>query len=166
MDLAWIALLIFTTWHTSVTSSGSTESRFFSCVKCTLVVCFVNVLGQMQWLQRLAHDAFVSILLYALLTSTCRRVRAFGLVTAALQMLTRWWYDRCLFLWWNTTRNVEIDVAVAILCLACLWRRGPIAPVWWCLLIGMATHFLPDDSEHSLTTRQSTEIGSITIDAM
>ena len=153
MHPAWTALLIFTTWYAQAASFDSAEPRFFAGVRCILGVCFVNLEWQLRWLQKLAHDAYVSLLLHALAVSTCSNVRTFGLVTSALQLLTRWWYGRCLFLWWNTERNVDNDVAIVILCAMCLWRRGPLVPTWWCVLLGIVTHCLPDDRQHSLAMR-------------
>lgn len=143
-DAPWVVLLTCQTAYTVVAHRRSCEPVFFYIVHAVQAVCFANLAWKSRAVQQLAHDAFAAFMLYALLASRCTHVRRVGVVTASLQAITRWWYDRCIFLWWNVGRNRDADVTVIVLCFVGALRRRPLVPAWACVLVGVASRALPD----------------------
>lgn len=150
--LPWAALLSLLTLASIGARRHSDERRFFDAVLLTQVVCFANLVWQSRLVQQLAHDAFVALLLYALVGSRCTRVRAVGLLAASAQLVTRHVFDRCLFLWWNVGRNKDNDLVVAVLCVVST-TCPPLLSVWTCVIIGIATHVLPDGPDDAVVWR-------------
>ena len=153
-DLPYPPLLCFSVACTWFVRRKTREVRMWWLMAGTNAVCVSNlVLWHDTTIQTYAHDAYVFILVYVLVASTCSYMLAIGRVFAVCQLCTRWWCDRCAFMWWQNSRNRDADMGVCLLLAASAVaraRRRPLCSAWWCVLITAAARALPDASGASL----------------
>lgn len=130
------------------------EVRVWWLMAGTNAVCAANlVLWHDPAVQTCAHDAYVFLLLYMLLASRCAHMLAVGRALAVCQLCTRWWCDRCAFLWWRDGRNRDADASVCLLLAASAVapaRRRPLCSARWCALLAAAARAIPDGPGASL----------------
>lgn len=113
------------------------------------MICFLNQLIEDKRIQQLLHDAFVYVLVYGLLCSTNTVTQYFSSFMASTMIITRSVYNRCIFLWWNVGRNMDYDIVVLGMIVACLLRRESWISHWVCVVVGMTSHCFHDASKNS-----------------
>lgn len=75
-----------------------------------LFFCWINVLLRSLFIQKLLHEIMVLFLLLGHLTPSCKGVKNISIYLSILIFFTRIIYNKCLFLWWNETRNIKLDL--------------------------------------------------------
>ena len=116
-----------------------------SIVLCVGAGMFVNFYFENEPAQQVMHDIFVYTLLDALLVARDLPSRQLGRFVALLQMCTRYYYGRCIVLWWNNERNKDVDAGVlALLALSFVSSRRPLISWWVCAIIAAVSHFVAD----------------------
>ena len=103
--------------------------------------------------QVLLHDVFAYILGYGLLVSECTAFRCMTSLVAITMIITRIYFNKCLFMWWNTERNIDTDMFVFILLCFNMVRRSGLLPSHICLVMSYFSHFIPDKKDHSVLLR-------------
>ena len=114
------------------------------------LICILNLIIADPRPQSSLHDAFVYVIVYGLLCSTNVYTQHLVSCIAFAMVSTRIAYNRCIFLWWNTERNIDYDVIVSIMTLVCLMRSESLIRHWLCWVIGFASHFFSDVSSNSV----------------
>lgn len=115
----------------------------------TQFLCALNLLIMDKRLQLFLHDSFVYVLTYGLLCSNNHYTKFFSIVIGSVMLLTRIYYKRCIFLFWNTTRNIDYDIVVFLMILACFFRDDCLLGNKECMAVGVFSHFLLDKHENS-----------------
>ena len=113
-------------------------------------VMILNLWFQNQWIQQLAHDVFVYILVSGLLVEDCMCTFVVSNFVGIAMLVTRMYYGRCIVLWWNEGRNKDVDVAVFILVVTSLLRKRPLLNRKICMLVAFASHFMEDAPKESM----------------
>jgi hypothetical protein len=115
----------------------------------TQFLCVLNLLILDKRLQQFLHDSFVYVLTYGLLCSNNYYTKLFSVVMSFQMLMTRLYYKRCIFLFWNTTRNCDYDFIVLFTILTCIMRSESLLGNKQCMFIGIASHFLLDQHKNS-----------------
>lgn len=151
-DLPYPPLLCLSVACTWSVRHKTHERRLWWLMAGTNVACTCNLIfWHDRMIQTYAHDAYVFILVYMLLSSTCSHMLAIGRAFALFQLCTRWWCDRCAFMWWRNSRNRDADLGVCFLLAAsAVSSNRPLCSAWWCALITAAARTIPDASSASL----------------
>jgi hypothetical protein len=111
---------------------------------------FVNFYFENEPAQQIMHDIFVYTLLDSLLVARDLPSRQLGRFVAVLQLCTRYYYGRCVVLWWNHERNKDVDAGVwVLLALSFVTSRRPLLPWYACAVIAAVSHFVADHPEEA-----------------
>ena len=110
----------------------------------TQLVCVVNLQAQSVLVQTLCHDLFVYVILNSLLHTHCYHMRRMGVVLSIAQLATRAAYNRCIFLWWNESRNILFDICVFVITIIGARRTKSLISVNTCAAVAAMTHFVDD----------------------
>ncbi len=125
------------------------EFLIYVLILSTQFLCVINLLIMDKRLQQLLHDSFVYVLTYGLLCSNNSYTKIFSAVMSLQMLMTRFYYKRCIFLFWNTTRNCDYDLVILLMVLSCLIRSDSLLGNNQCIIISVVSHFLPDKQKHS-----------------
>ena len=125
------------------------EFLLYVLILSTQILCVLNLLIMDKRLQQFLHDSFVYVLTYGLLCSNIFFTKCFSVVMSFQMLMTRLYYKRCIFLFWNTTRNCDYDFVVSLMILVCMMRSDSLLGNKQCMFIGIASHFLLDEQENS-----------------
>ena len=125
------------------------ETPLYLLILGTQFLCVLNLLIMNKRLQLLLHDLFVYVLTYGLLCSNNHFTKIFSIVIGSTMLLTRMYYKRCIFLFWNATRNIDYDFVVLSMILACFFRQDCLLGNKECMAVGFFSHFLLDKYENS-----------------
>ena len=125
------------------------HDTFLHVALATQTLCLANVWLRSRSLQYVLHDVFVYCVMFGNLMTVGAAVRAFAVAMTALLLATRVHYDRCIFLGWQTSRNVDFDVLVALLIGSNCARSGALvadsrAAHAARALVGMISHGFSD----------------------
>ena len=125
------------------------ETPLYILILSTQFLCVINLLIMDKRLQLFLHDSFVYVLTYGLLCSNNHFTKFFSIVIGSFMLLTRMYYKRCIFLFWNTKRNIDYDFVIFLMILACFIRYDFLLGNKECMAIGFFSHFLLDKYENS-----------------
>ena len=88
------------------------DFKFMSFIIFSHILCMINLFVQNKTFQLLLHDVFVYSLLYSNLQSSSIKIRAYGAALCLIMCITRMYYNKCMFLYWNNERNTDFDICV------------------------------------------------------
>ena len=128
----------------------SQDPPFMSIVVCTHTLCIFNLVWSNRLLQLCMHDVFVYSILYANLVSQNNVIRVYGCILGVCMCATRMWYERCIFLYWHTSRNIDFDVWVWLVIAGNLSGLNVPLTQCGCAVIAVASHFFRDEKEDSI----------------
>ena len=120
------------------------DKHLWSITVGTQAICAANLVVQNVLIQTLCHDVFAYVMVNCLLHTQCILMRKMGIVLSITQLSTRVAYNRCIFLWWNESRNVFFDVCVLLLTIVGARRTKPLVPMSTCIVVAIMTHFADD----------------------
>ena len=98
------------------------EAFLYSLIVSTQFLCGLNLFLLNKRFQQVLHDVFVYVLTYGLLSSNIYFTKLFSMIMAGTMLATRFYYKRCIFLYWNTNRNCDYDVIVLCMMIVCALR--------------------------------------------
>lgn len=125
------------------------EKLLYVLIYNTQLGCVFNLFFKDVRMQLLLHDSFVYVLVYGLMCTPYMYTKLFSIVISTAMIFTRLIYDRCIFLWWNKSRNIDFDIIVFIMIIISYFRKNSLLPNWLCISIGCISHFLPDSRNDS-----------------
>jgi len=126
------------------------ESFLYTLITSTQFLCVINLFFLNKRFQQFLHDIFVYTLTYGLLSSNIFFTKVFSMTMAGTMLATRFYYKRCIFLFWNTNRNCDYDVIVFCMMCVCGLRSQSLLYEKECALVSFISHFLCDKNENSL----------------
>ncbi len=129
--------------------SPQEEFLLYVLILSTQFLCVLNLFILNKRLQQFLHDSFVYVLTYGLLCSNNSYTKIYSVVMSSQMLMTRFYYKRCIFLFWNTTRNCDYDLVVFFMIFTCLMRSDSILGNKQCMFIGIASHILLDEHKNS-----------------
>ena len=129
------------------------DQNHYRMVFATQCLCLINLKLRNKQAQVLLHDAFAYTLGYGLLTSECTGFRTMTSIVATVMILTRIYFNKCLFLWWNTERNVDTDAMVVVLIYLNIFRTSSLISSYTCLILCCVAHIIPDKAHCSLLNK-------------
>ena len=116
----------------------------------TQFLCVANLYFRNKRVQQFLHDIFVYVLTYGLLSSNIFFTKVFSIIMASTMLATRFYYKRCIFLFWNNNRNYDYDFIVISLMIICTVRSSSWLFEKECAVIATISHFLLDKHENSV----------------
>lgn len=133
-----------------------TERPFVLFVLMIQFSCYANaLLLKNKTLQYFLHDAFVYGILYGNLISKSLYIRLFVFSLTLVTLVSRFYFNRCMFLGWQTTRNQDFDVVGIFLIIANWSRTAPVIASdklahAVCAFCGIVTHLIEDRPDSSI----------------
>lgn len=128
------------------------DKEHYALIGLTQVLCVMNCVLEHKEFQLILHDIFVYVILYALLVTNCHGLKIFGTIIASAMVFTRLLFGRCIFLWWNTCRNIDYDILVSVMIVINILRESPVLNMYICISAAMFSHFLRDSDQNSRIT--------------
>ena len=125
------------------------ETPLYILIVSTQILCVINLFIMDKRLRLFMHDFFVYVLTYGLLCSNNHYTKFFSIVIGSTMLLTRMYYKRCIFLFWNTKRNIDYDFIIFSMVIACFFRTDFLLGNKECMVVGFFSHFLLDKPENS-----------------
>lgn len=122
------------------------EAWFYISVGCLQLACMCNLRLQSRAAQEILHDVFAYHILYGLVSSQCGVTKSFAFGMTAVMLGTRFYYRRCIFIWWKTRRNASLDLILVVLSILCCLRTVRMVTRNACILISFMSHFIDDNN--------------------
>lgn len=122
------------------------EYNFHYFIILTHILCIINLFIRNKSFQLLLHDSLIYILTFGLVGSMRIYTKIISIIFSIVLLSTRFYYKRCIFLYWKTTRSIDFDIIVFGMVFFCLFRTFSLLGHKECILIGIISHFFDDDS--------------------
>ena len=147
--VAYIVISTISLISTRFYAKKTCEKRIHMFFTCINGACVINTITQNYELQIILHDCYASLVTYACLSCGCKYLTLHLKSLLIIQLVTRGYYDKCIFLWKNESRNTLADIIIVFLLIGGNHTRKRFSYIRRYkftipIVVGVMSHHFPD----------------------